>query len=223
MTNRWLISKEIDKIREEQKKLVDRWSLVKAFDAIETPMLRRAAAQVLENQRNEQSEEAEDPDSLWNQAKYGLIVRVFKQFENHKHDWMICDSSWPEGANLVGIRDDNRTVVLEDCRDTVWTVKPVEKILNVHANSFDYVGDLRAVNGLDPLTELTAILALEVSMEIKREVENDLKKLYCKNNIVEYNYCIHSFRRAEPELDAESFCSRRKLIMKYIKTATFGD
>ena len=185
-------------------------------------MLKTVAAQVLENQRNEQSERAENPDDLWNKAKYGFLVRLFKQFEQEVHSWTIGDTQWPEGANLIGLRDDHRTIILEDGQDVVWTVKPVHKRLKSHMN-IDAYQILRAVNGMDPLTELASIMAMEVAMEIVSEVKRDLEKLYCKNNVLQYNYCIHSFSLGPMVLDPNSFCPRTPFLMKYIKTATFGD
>jgi hypothetical protein len=210
------------KIKEDQQNLVDKWSGIKAFEQIETPHLRLAAAQVLMNQRNEASEIAEDPEHLWNKMKYPLLIRLFKQFECGKHEWMVADTNWPENANLVGLRDDNRAIVLEDGQDTVWTLDVVEKELKTKWHC-EALQDLRAVNGMDPMHELASIMALEIAMEIVSEVKRDLEKLYCKNNILQYNYCLHSFRLGETALDYESFCPRTPILMRYIKTATFGD
>ena len=79
--NKWLILKETKKIKDESRALCDKWGQIKAFDQIKTPELRLAAAQVLNNQRNEASEIAEDPSHLWNKMKYPLLIRLFKQFE----------------------------------------------------------------------------------------------------------------------------------------------
>lgn len=220
--NKWLISKEIKKIKEESQALRDKWGVIKAFDQIKTPALKTAAAQVLDNQRNEASEIAEDPEHLWNKMKYPLLIRVFKQFEQKKHEWSVCDTTWPAKANLIGLRNDNRAVVLEDGRDAVWTLSPVEKELKTKW-CMESHQDLITVNGLDPMVELAAIMALEIAMEIVNEVKTDLEKLYCKNNILQYNYCLHSFRIGETKLDPEAFCPRTPILMKYIKTATFGD
>lgn len=220
--NKWLISREIESIRDDQQKLVDRWNKVAAFERIQNPMLKTAAAQVLENQRNEQSERADDPEDLWTKSKYSFLIRLFKHFEEEKHEWSVGYTELPEGANLVGLRDDNRTIILEEGQDTVWTVKPVNKKLR-SVISYDACQDLRTVCGIDPLTEVTAIMAMEVAMEIVSEIKKDLEKLYCKNNILQYNYCIHSFSLAPTVLDPNSFCPRTPFLMKYIKTATFGD
>jgi hypothetical protein len=135
---------------------------------------------------------------------------------------MVADTTWPEGANLVGLRHDNRAIVLEDGQDTVWTLDIVEKELKTkwHMESHQ---DLMSVNGISAEAELASIMAMEIAMEIVSEVKRDLEKLYCKNNILQYNYCLHSFRLGEPTLDYESFCPRTPILMKYIKTATFGD
>jgi|APSaa5957512535_1039671.scaffolds.fasta_scaffold98450_2 hypothetical protein len=220
--NKWLISKEIKNIKEDQQNLCDKWSGVKAFQQIMTPKLRLAAAQVLNNQRNEASAIAEDPEHLWNKMKYPMLIRLFKQFEQEKHDWMVADTTWPEGANLKGLRNDNRAIVLEDGQDTVWTVDTVEKELKTRWHDVA-LQDLRTVCGITPEMELVSIMAMEIAMEIVSEVKRDIEKLYCKNNILQYNYYLHSFRLGETRLDDESFCPRTPLLMKYIKTATFGD
>lgn len=221
MTNRWLISKEVSEIRRSQQQLVEKWSTVQAVETIENPMIQTAAAQVLDNMRNEQSPEAENPDSMWNKMKYAIAVRMFRDLES-TNEYRMLDTEWPEAANLVGLRNDNRTVVLEDGRDTVWTVNPVFKTMKTRW-SLEAGQDMITVNGIDPYQELASLMAIELANEIVKEVNNDLEKLYCKNNILEYNYCIHSFCLGDTKLDEDSFCLRTPIIMKYIKTATFGD
>lgn len=220
--NKWLISKETKKIKYEGRAMRDKWGAIKAFDQIKTPELRIAAAQVLDNQRNEASEIAEDPSHLWNRTKYPLLIRLFKQFEQEKHEWTVSDTMWPKTANLIGLRNDNRAVVLEDGRDAVWTLDPVEKELKTKW-CMESHQDLISINGMDPMMELAAIMAMEIAIEIVNEVKTDLEKLYCQNNILQYNYCLHSFRLGKTTLDAEAFCPRTPILMKYIKTATFGD
>ena len=220
--NKWLISKDIKKIKEDQKNLTDKWSKIEAFEQIETPKLRLAAAQVLDNQRNEASEIAEDPEHLWNKMKYGILIRLFKQFECENPQWSVVDSQWPKDANLVGLRNDNKAIVLENGKDVIWEVEPIERELKTKWN-VNPLQELQTVHGLDPVVALTALQAMEISMEIVSEVKQDLEELYCKNNILQYNYCLHSFRLGETVLDYEAFCPRTPIFMKYIKTATFGD
>jgi len=217
--NRWLVSKEIKRIREDQQKLVEKFDVGKLLQRIENPMIKTAAAQVLQNQFFQL---IESDNSYWEKIKYGMIINLFKRFESEIYSWTTSDVTWPENANLAGLRDDNRVVVLEEGKEIVWTVSPVEKQINTISLNAECMQDIRSVNGLDVFTELASVIAGDIATKIVKEVKGDLK-LYCKNNILEYNYCIHSFRLEPDLIDKDSFVPSTPLIMKYVKTATFGD
>jgi hypothetical protein len=214
--NKWSIAKEIEDIREVQQKSVYE---SKVFDYM-NPDHRAAAAQVIANQRNLDS----IPDQhIWNKIKSSIVARLFINFrQKEPSDYTSLDTEWPKNASLVGLRPDNRTIVLEDGQDTVWTVEPIERELKAKW-AFSHCQDLKASFNLDPYEELAAITAMEIALDIVKEVKGDLENLYCKNNILQYNYCLHSFRLGEMKNDPEEFYPRRPILMKYIKTATFGD
>ena len=213
--NKWLISKEITDIKEDQQKLMNK---SKVFDYM-NPDHRAAAAQVIANQKTAifQLEE-----HVWNKIKLGIVARLFVNFRQREpSNYTSFDTEWPKNANFVGLRKDNRIIVLEDGQDTVWTVEPIERELKA---KWEWTNkELKSSCNLDPYAELAAILGLEIALDIVKEVKGDLENLYCKNNILQYNYCLHSFRLGEMKNDPEEFCPRRPILMKYIKTATFGD
>lgn len=197
MSNAWLNKAEVEEIRKEQQELVEKhkYNMVN-FD----PIYVTALAQVLNNQRNLTVD--------------SLAMKVFSLFEGTPSGGLT--TIMPKKVNVIGLRNDFRTIVLEDDKETVWAVKPIERELKAKW-WWDEWADIKIPTNMTAFLTLLNIVSVEIGTDIVKEVNRDLN-LYCGNDILQYNYCIHSFRLGEKDESGD-----QPIYLKYIKTATFGD